>query len=142
MLLVTYLFDSGEVDLWWSQGVTVGYERIVGLRLPYQRPDGTFAAGKSRTVVVERDQLRDLLLDEQARESLFPGYETELRSRPTSKVVRLGIGPGVAHVSLTEASPGRTKISIDHRKLPSVATVEEWKFFWDEWLKVIDQGQQ
>src|SRR5574338_1005744 len=35
---------------WWSQTVTVGYERIKGLRVRGQRLDGSFEASKSRTL--------------------------------------------------------------------------------------------
>ncbi len=135
--IAAYLLSTGEVDAWWAQSVTGGYERIVGLRLPHQRPDGTFTGGKSRIVDVDRVQLRALLLDDDARRSLFPGHNTELCSRPTSKVIRIRIGPGVAHISLTEASDERSRVSIDHRQLPSVEAVEEWKFFWAEWLDVV-----
>ena len=57
-----------------------GHTRITGLRLPHQQPDGTFTAGKSRTVTVDIPLIREMLLDDEARAHLFPGLETELRS--------------------------------------------------------------
>jgi len=56
-----------EVDLWWSQTITVGFERITGLRLPHQRADGTFTASKAATVDGDAVALRRRLLDEQGR---------------------------------------------------------------------------
>ncbi|HYI05201.1 MAG TPA: hypothetical protein VD858_09945, partial [Reyranella sp.] len=38
-----------KIDGWWSQAVTVGYERIKGRRALGQRLDGTYEASKSRT---------------------------------------------------------------------------------------------
>src|SRR5687767_11255148 len=38
-----------KIDGWWSQAVTVGYERIKGLRAIGQRRDGGYEANKSRT---------------------------------------------------------------------------------------------
>jgi len=118
--------------------VTGGYERITGLRLPYQQPDGTFSAGKSRTVTADTDFLRGMLLDDDDRSDLFPGLDTELRSRPTSKVLRIGIGPGTAQIALDPASEGRVKVTIAHERLPSPAEVDQWKNYWSEWLEAID----
>jgi hypothetical protein len=98
--IAAYVHDEHEIDGWWAQTVTVGYERITGLRLPYQQPDGTFSAGKSRTVTTDPGMLRAMLLDDDDRADLFPGIDTQLRSRPTAKTLRVGIGPGAAQISI------------------------------------------
>lgn len=120
--------------------MTVGYERIAGLRLPHQQPDGTFSAGKSRTVTVDAELIREMLLDDDDRADLFPGYETELRSRTTSKVLRVGIGPGTAQIALEPHDDGRVKITIAHDKLPTAEAVEEWKGYWTDWLEAVDEA--
>lgn len=132
--IASYLVSEQGVDAWWSQGVTVGYERIVGLRLPYQRPDGTFVANKSRTIAIDARELRAMLIDDDSRRELFGGLETDLRSKPTAKALRFGVGPGVAQITMTTTSDGRTKITVDHRQLPDFADVAEWKFYWSDWL--------
>ncbi len=43
---------------WWAQGVTVGYERIAGLRLPGQTPDGAFSVSRSRVLEIPVELLR------------------------------------------------------------------------------------
>ncbi len=138
--IAAYVQDELGIDGWWAQTVTVGYERITGRRLPHQQPDGTFTAGKTRTVAVDRTALRDMLLSDEDREDLFPGLETTVRSRPTAKVLRIGIGGGVAQIAIDELADGRAKISIAHEKLPSPDAVEEWKAYWAEWLEAVDQA--
>lgn len=123
---------------WWAQTVTVGYERIVGIRLPYQMPDGTFRANKSKTVDVDGDLLRKMLLDPDHRSDLFPGHETTLRSKPESKSLRIGFGSGVALISIEAKPAGRAKVTVAHEKLPSFDDVAEWKFYWTEWLDALD----
>ena len=127
-----------DIGPWWSQGVTVGYERITGLRLPFERPDGTFTAGKTKTVTVDVAELRALLLDDEQRDDLFPGHQTELLSKPSAKAIRISVGPGVAHFGIGPKPDGRASINVDHRKLPSYDDVAEWKFYWTEWLDAID----
>lgn len=141
--IATYVRDVLKTDAWWSQGVTGGYERITGLRLPYERPDGTFTASKSKTVVFDPDALRSMLLDEDLRGALFPGLATTLRSRPDAKAIRIDVGPGVAQFGIGQADDSkdglrRSKVVVQHEKLPTYELVEEWKFYWGDWLKAID----
>lgn len=57
--IATWLHREHGVDGWWAQGITVGYEQARGMRLPGQQPDGTFAAGVSRTVDGDRQATLD-----------------------------------------------------------------------------------
>ncbi len=111
------------MDAWWSQAVTGGYERITGRRLPHQRPDGTFTADKSMTISIEADRLRALLLDDDDRQDLFGGDVTELRSKTASKAIRLGVGNGVALISIESKPEGRSKVTIAHERLPTLDDV-------------------
>jgi hypothetical protein len=82
--------------------------------------------------------LREMLLDDRDRADLFPGVETDLRSRSTAKTLRLGIGPGTAQIMIEPLDDGRAKVTIAHDKLPTPASVEEWKAYWTDWLEAID----
>ncbi|MBL8929340.1 MAG: hypothetical protein JNL54_04380 [Kineosporiaceae bacterium] len=94
--IAAFLRAAHGLDGWWSQAVTIGYERITGLRLPYQLADGSFAASKSRIVRADVHALRAALLDDGQRGELFPDTVTELRSRPSSRSIlslATGMGP-------------------------------------------------
>lgn len=71
---------------------------------------------------------------------MFPGEEVELRSRPTSKNIRLGIGGGVAEISLAPKGDGRAVVAVGHAKLSTDDDVEHWKAFWGDWLAALDDG--
>ncbi len=138
--IATYLREDLGVEAWWAQGVTVSYERITGLRLPHERADGTFTADKSKTIAIDAEKLRAMLLDDDDRDDLFGGEPTELRSKPTSKSIRIAVGPGVALFSLEAKADGRTKVVVSHEKLPEFDAVAEWKFYWNDWLTALDEG--
>lgn len=140
--IAAYLREEHGVDAWWSQSVTVGYERIAGIRLPHQRPDGTFTADKSRTVSIDADELRQLLLDDDDRADLFGGAPTDLRSKPTSKAIRVAMAEGLAVISLEPRSDGRTTITIGHEQLPEYSRVAEWKFYWSDWLTALEESDE
>ncbi|MGE0729873.1 MAG: hypothetical protein AB7O92_21995 [Acidimicrobiia bacterium] len=136
--IAAHLLAEHGIDSWWAQSVTVGYERITGRRLPYQRSDGTFTATRSRTVPVPPEQLRALLLDAGARTDLLGGLPSELRSRPTSKAIRLAVEQGMVLISLDVTADGRTKVSVAHERLPQPDDLERWRYFWGEWLDALD----
>ena len=50
--IAKHVHEKYKVPGWWAQAVTVGYERIKGLRAVGQRRDGSFEANKSRTFAV------------------------------------------------------------------------------------------
>jgi hypothetical protein len=129
--------DHG-VDGWWAQAVTGGWERITGRRLPYQMADGSFTANKSATITTDHDALREMLLAADGRAALFPGLEAELRSRPASKNVRIGLAQGVAEISLAQRDDGRATVTVAHAKLDAPEDVEQWKGFWSGWLEALD----
>lgn len=102
--------------------------------------DGTFTASKSRTVNLDVEALREVLLSDESRVDLFSSLPTELRSKHTAKVLKISIGPGIAAFYLDTNKDGRTKLTIAHEKLPRFESVEEWKFYWSEWLDAIEAG--
>ena len=108
--VAAHLVEHEGLDGWWAQSMTVGYERITGLRVPHQRPDGSFSAHKSGTVTatVDGEALRSMLSDDTERAHLFPGLDTVLRSRPTAKAIRVAIGPGVATIAIETVDDSRT----------------------------------
>jgi hypothetical protein len=135
--VAAHLQSDLNLSGWWAQSITVGYERITGLRLPYQRADGTFAVSKTKTVAIDADVLRKMLLDDSHRADLFPRKSTELRSKPTTKALRIGIGPGVAVFDINDSGDDRSTVTVRHEKLPTYDNVEEWRFYWNDWLDAV-----
>ncbi len=139
--VAAWLQDVHDVEGWWAQSVTGGWERITGRRLPHQMPDGTFTANRSQTIAgLDREAVRALLLDEDGRAVLFPGHDVELRSRPTSKSLRFGMGGGVALIDVAARDDDRTVVTVSHEKLPSFDDVALWKDFWGDWLDALAAG--
>jgi hypothetical protein len=138
--IVEHLMATYGLDGWWAQGVTVSYERIRGMRLPNQNLDGTFTANRSKTITVDVDSLRAMLLDDTERKVLFPAFDTTLRSKPTSKNIRIAVEPGSVEIMLEPATGERTKVVVAHTKLVSADDVTVWKQFWGEWIDALDEA--
>lgn len=137
--IAAWLVQEHGLGGWWAQGVTVGYERITGLRLPGQMADGTFTANRSKALDASVEELRALVLDDESRETLFPGMTATLRSRPESKSLRVRLddagGDPLGTVLFSfEPAGQRTRLVVTHEKLPTAASVSVWKEFWGDWL--------
>lgn len=130
------------VDAWWAQSVTVGYERITGLRLPGQMPDGTFSVSRSRVVALQPDEVRELIMDDRGRADLLPGFTLELLSKPTVKAPRFAFHAGDESIgrvafAMDAASGDRTNLTVTHSLLPTPDEAEHWKAYWREWLDAL-----
>lgn len=140
--IAAWLHTEHAVDAWWAQGVTVGYERITGLRLPGQMPDGSFSVSRSRVLALDRDVARELLLDDSARADLFPGFDTVLRSKPASKALRFALARageplGTILFSTDLLPDGRLRLGVTHDGVASFDEGQQWKLFWAEWLAAV-----
>jgi hypothetical protein len=137
--VATWLQDEHGLPGWWAQSVTVGWERLTGRRLPHQMADGTFTANRSATITIDPARLDALLRDETGQAWLFPGLEPQLRSRPTSKNIRLALVAGVVELAIAPKPDGRATVTVQHAKLPSPAAVVRWKAYWGDWLAALDE---
>src|SRR6188768_1346000 len=69
-----------KIEGWWSQAVTVGYERIKGLRTRGQRRDGSYEANKSRTYNVPAGTLFDAWANARVRGRWLDGEIGKVRT--------------------------------------------------------------
>src|SRR4029077_11823611 len=92
--IVDLVHKKYKTDGWWSQMVTVGYERIKGLRARGQRRDGSYEAPKSRTVNAPIDALHRAFADASVRRRWLDEADVKVRTSIPPKSVRLGFADG------------------------------------------------
>jgi len=139
--IAAWVAEQHGVPGWWAQSVTVGYERITGLRVPGQRPDGTFSVSRTRLTDLDPELVRALLDDEAARADLVPGLTLTPRSRPGVRSPRFGVSDddgahGVAMFSLDPAG-SRLRLTATHERIATAAEAEQWKGYWADWLEAL-----
>jgi hypothetical protein len=138
--VASWLQEEHGVPGWWAQAVTVGWERITGRRQSNQMSDGTFTANRSSTIVTDHVALGAMLRDRDGLADLFPRLDPVLRSRATSKNVRVGLTSGVAEIALVPKDGGRVTVTVAHVKLGTAEEVTRWKAYWQDWLRALDEG--
>lgn len=128
--------DYGVPD-WWTQAVTVGYERIKGLRARGQRRDGTYEANKSRTFNVAVKALFDAWADADVRRRWL-GSTVKVRTATSPRSMRLGWADGtIVAVGFEAKGTAKSVVALSHTKLPDKDTANRLKQYWAERLDAL-----
>jgi uncharacterized protein YndB with AHSA1/START domain len=133
--IARWLREERDVDGWYSQAITLGYERARGLRAPGQRADG-FVVGATKTVAVPVQRLFDAVHDEAVRERWLPGADMRVRTATSPKSIRYDWEDGSTRVIVTfeVMASAKGRIALSHERLPDAETAEEMKAWWRERL--------
>ncbi len=135
VLLVTSKY---KVDGWWAQAVTVGYERIKGLRARGQRHDGTYEVGKSRTYHVPLTTLFRAWADARVRTRWLDGGVGKVRTVTPKKSMRLdGEDRSIVVVGFTAKGREKSVVAVQHTRLRDRETANRLKQYWSERLDTL-----
>jgi hypothetical protein len=128
-----------KIDGWWAQAVTVGYERIKGLRARGQQRDGTYGATKSRTFNVPVVELFDAWANADVRRRwLKAGVKVRTATAPKSMRLDWAEG-GIIAVGFTAKGKSKSIVALEHTKLPDRETAAKIKEYWSERLDALGE---
>jgi uncharacterized protein YndB with AHSA1/START domain len=136
--IADYVQKTYKVPDWWTQTVTVGYERIKGLRAIGQRRNGSFEATKSRTFSSPVSRVYRAFHDSKLRAQWLPDVDLTVRTARRDKSLRITWPDGSAVEALFYGKgAGKSQIAIQHRKLKAQAASTEMKAFWTDRLDAL-----
>jgi Domain of unknown function (DUF4287) len=134
--IAKYLHVEHGVPSWWAQMVTVGYERIRGLRDMGQRRSGEYEASKSKTLPASLPKLYRAVSVARTREKWLPRVKWTVRRAIAEKSIRVTWEDGTSvELYFVAKGPNKSQIAIQHRKLASKAQVAKAKAYWGERLE-------
>ncbi len=135
--IARWLSETQGTPGWWTQNITVSYERARDLRARHQMADG-FSVSVTRTVDVGPEVALAAFTDEAIRTTWLP---VPMRQRPTRarNVARFDWDepPSRILVSLVPKGDGRTAVTVAHERLPDAEAGEQFKGRWREWLAAL-----
>lgn len=138
--IATYVHEKYKVPGWWAQTVTVGYERIKGLRAIGQRRDGSFEASKSRTFAVPLVRLYRAFHDSRTRARWLPGVDLTIRTATRGKSMRITWPDRTSvEVGFMSKGAGRSQVALSHVKLPDRAAQTRVKQYWSDRLDALKE---
>jgi hypothetical protein len=131
--------DDFGVGGWWSQTVTVGYERIRGLRQIGQRlGTGTFDAHKSKTFAAPVSRVYRAFAHRPTRERWLPGEKLVTRTSIRNKSMRITWTDGTSvHAYFVAKGAKKSQLAIQHTGLPDRKAVAASKEYWSERLEAL-----
>lgn len=133
--IAKHVQERYKVPGWWAQTVTVGYERIKGLRAVGQRRDGSFEANKSRTFAVPLARLYGAFEDPRVRARWLPNVDLTVRTATREKSMRITWPDRTSlEVGFMAKGNGKSQVALQHTKLPAKAAAIQMKEYWAERL--------
>jgi uncharacterized protein YndB with AHSA1/START domain len=128
-----WLVAEHGVPGWWSQAITVGYERARGLRMPGQMRDG-WSVGASKTIAAQAQRVFDAFVDEAVRDRWLPKAAMRLRKATPPRIARYDWEDGSTRVQVyvTERDDAKSTVTVQHERLPDAETADEMKAWWRE----------
>ena len=127
--IARYVASLGTPD-WWTQTVTVGYERIRGLRDRGQRRDGGYEASKSRTFGVPVAALFNAFANARTRRRWLPINVTVRSATPRKRMRMAWDDATVVQVEFAAKAASKSAVAVQHQKLPDRAAAEAMKKAW------------
>ena len=125
--------EKYKTPSWWTQTVTVGYERIRGLRARGQQRSGTFTMTRSRTFNVNVATLFNAWADAVLRKRWLNGARVRVRTATAPKSMRLNWTDGsIVAVGFSAKGPTKSSVAVEHTKLPDREIADQLKQYWSE----------
>jgi hypothetical protein len=136
-----YLRDREGVSPWWSQMISVDYERERGIRQLFQKCDGAFSASASRTVSVPLSRLFRVWADEQMRRKWMGKANLEVTTTTKNKYFRAKWDGGKSRLSVGfyARGQGKSQVAVDHEKLTDPKECARMKVYWSEALDRLEE---
>jgi len=138
--IAKHVRERYQLPNWWAQTVTVGYERIKGLRAIGQRRDGSFEASKSKTFAVPLARLYSAFHDARIRSRWLPGVALTVRTATREKSMRITWPDRTSvEVGFARRGPAKSQVALQHGKLPDRAAATRVKEYWAERLSALEE---
>ena len=136
--IARWLSETHGVPGWWTQNITVNYERARGMRAPHEMGDG-FSISVTRTIAADPERILAAFTDTSIRKRWLPG--AGMRQRPTRAALTARFDwsepPSRIVVTVDPKGPGKGLVAVGHEKLPDAEAAERFKASWREALATL-----
>lgn len=137
--IAEYVHEKYNVPDWWTQMVTVGYERIKGLRERGQRRGGDYEATRSKSFDVAVGRLYDAFAAPKRRARWLNGATLAVRKATRNRSMRITWGDGTSvELWFTKKARSKSQVQVQCRRLPSRDAAAGKKAYWEERLAALE----
>jgi hypothetical protein len=142
-----HLREAHQVDGWYSQGITVAYERARGLRVVNQRTGGSYEVSASKVMPVDVAAAVAALVNARRRRQWTDPLDAALRAALSAALggrtakgfamkangdarCRFPWDGTAVEITVSPRRTGTCVVVVAHQKLPSPQAVEERRGQW------------
>jgi hypothetical protein len=141
--IASYLHKEFQVTPWWSQMITVAYEKEKGLRENYQRPNG-YSISVSKIIEAPVSTLYRKCENKEAQDKWLSKYDGKMiihKSTP-NKSMRITWVDGKSNLEMNFYDKGESKsqIVIQHNRLHDKKQADKMKLYWKDSLEHLYQS--
>ena len=133
--IARWLSETHGVPAWWTQGVTVSYERARGMRARHQMRNG-FSVSATKTVAASPERAFAAFTNARIRGRWLPG--AAMRQRPTRAAMSARFDwsdpPSRVIVGVAPKGADKSLVYVTHEQLPDAEAGERLKRAWRESL--------
>jgi len=136
--IARWLGETHDVPGWWTQNITVAYERARGMRARHQMSDG-YSVSVTRTVGVDAARALEAFTSASLRGRWLPGASMRQRSTHAALSARFDWSdpPSRVVVTVVVKSDDKVVVAVTHERVPDAASAERLKAAWREWLSAL-----
>ena len=139
--IAKYILEKYDISGWWAQTVTVGYERIRGLREKGQQRDGGYNINKSKTIPVPIRDLYQAFATKRARSRWLGEVDIKVKKSTVDKSVRFLWADGTPlEVHFWSKGAAKSQVQLQHRGLPSKAAADKMRAYWTERMAALTRS--
>ena len=138
--IARHVHESYEISGWWAQAVTVGYERIRGLREIGQRRGGGYDANKSKTFPVPIAKLYRAFSVKRTRSRWLGEVDLVIRTSTANRSMRITWPDGTSvQLYFTAKGAKKSQVAVQQTGLAKKRDVTKSKEFWAERLAALGE---
>jgi len=125
------IYTKHKCPGWWSQMVTVAYERERGMREKYETPSG-YQVSRSATIAVPVARLFEAWQDKRTRRRWLKDPAFVLRKAMPNKSMRITWADGKTNLEVNFYAKGahKSQVTVQHTKLADAKEVERKRAYW------------
>lgn len=129
--IARWLGETQGVPSWWTQNVTVAYERARGMRARHQMRDG-FSISATRTVTTDAETALAAFTVPATRARWLPHAPLTQRATRAALTARFDWADPASRVVVNVSPKGENKVlvAVAHEQLPDAETGERLKAAW------------
>jgi uncharacterized protein YndB with AHSA1/START domain len=133
--IARWLSTAHGVPGWWTQSVTVSYERARGMRARHQMANG-YSVSATRSVGAEVDRVLTAFTEPALRESWLPAAPLSQRPTRAARTARFDWHDPVSRlvVTVTPRDGGKVAVTVTHEQIKEAGDAARLKAGWRGWL--------